>query len=161
MNISELLIPELKHETERNEAFFKRVPADKLEWAPHEKSMPMGKLCAHIVELYGWIPPTMDVDTFDMATYRAPEQADPEMLITRLHELAPAAEQALQKDNDTYFKTWTMKHGDKVLMQMPRYTAIRTMVMNQFPHHRAQLGVYLRLLGVDVPATYGPSADES
>jgi len=54
-----------------------------------------------------------------------------------------------------------MKQGDKVLMQMPRYTCIRSMVMNQFPHHRAQLGVYLRLLDIDVPATYGPSADES
>ena len=161
MNISDLLIPELKHETQLNETFLKRVPDDKLEWSPHEKSLPMGKLCAHIVEIYGWIPATMEGDTFDMATYQPPQIATTDAMLSKLHELAPAAEKALQKDNDTYWQTWTMKHGDKVLMQMPRYTAIRSMVMNQFPHHRAQLGVYLRLLDIDVPATYGPSADES
>lgn len=161
MNISELLIPELKHETQLTETFLKRVPEDKLEWSPHAKSMPMGQLSAHLVELFGWIPATMNEDTLDLATYQRPEMNSVESMINKLHELAPEAEKSLQKDNDVYWQTWTMKRGDKVLMQMPRYTCIRSMVMNQFPHHRAQLGVYLRLLDIDVPATYGPSADES
>lgn len=161
MQISELLIPELEHETQLTETFLKRVPGDKLSWKPHDKSMPLGQLCAHLVEIYGWIPATMDVDTLDMAGYQPPQTKSIDDMIAKLHELEPAAKEALKKDNDTYWQTWTMKHGDKVLMQMPRYTAIRSMVMNQFPHHRAQLGVYLRLLDVDVPATYGPSADET
>ena len=161
MNISNLLIPELQRETQLTEAFFKRVPADKLDWTPHEKSMPMGQLCAHIVELNTWISSTMDLDVLDMANYQAAGVTSPETLIEQLHDLAPKAETSLQKDNDVYFQTWTMKHGDKVLMEMPRYTVIRSMVMNQFPHHRAQLGVYLRLLDISVPASYGPSGDES
>lgn len=161
MNISELLIPEIQHETKLTATFLKRVPGDRLEYSPHEKSMPMGRLCAHLVEMYGWIPATMDLDVLDLATYQRPEMDSVESMINKLHELAPAAEASLQKDNDVYWQTWTMKQGDKVLMQMPRYTCIRSMVMNQFPHHRAQLGVYLRLLDVDVPSTYGPSADES
>ena len=161
MNISELLIPELKHETELTKKFLSRVPADKLEYAPHEKSMPMRRLCTHLVEMYDWIPATMDLDVLDLASYQRPQMNSVDDMLSKLHELAPAAEKALQKDNDVYWLTWTMKQGDKVLMQMPRYTCIRSMVMNQFPHHRAQLGVYLRLLDIDVPATYGPSADES
>ena len=161
MNISDLLIPELKRETQLNERFLKRVPEDKLEFSPHEKSMPMGQLCAHLVELNTWISATMDLDVLDMATYQAAKASSPEALIEQLHNLAPKAEASLQKHNDIYFQTWTMKHGDKVLMEMPRYTVIRSMVMNQFPHHRAQLGVYLRLLDISVPASYGPSGDES
>lgn len=161
MNISELLIPELKRETQLNEVFLKRVPEDKLEWAPHEKSMPMGKLCAHIVELYAWVSATMDTEVMDMANYQAPETKTIESMLSKMHELALLAEQSMQKDNEHYFKVWTMTHEDKTLMQMPRYTTIRSMVLNQFPHHRAQLGVYLRLLAIDVPASYGPSADES
>ncbi len=161
MKISELLIPELKHETQITEKFLKRVPQDKLDWKPHEKSMPMGKLCAHLVELYGWIPGTMDVDEMDMANYQRPSLNSIDEMLSKLPEFAQAAEAALDKEDDEYWKDWTMKRDGAVLMKMPKYTVLRSMVLNQFPHHRAQLGVYFRMLDVDVPATYGPSADES
>lgn len=160
MNISELLIPELENETQLTETFLKRVPKDKLEWAPHEKSMPMGKLCAHLVELYGYLSAAMDSDTLDFATFQQPQLTTIDDMLDKLPEIASTAEQALRKDNEVYQQTWTMKQGDKILGQMPRYTAIRSN-LNQFPHHRAQLGVYLRLLDIAVPTTYGPSADES
>ena len=160
MNISELLIPEFERETKLTETFLKRVPEDKLEWTPHEKSRPMGALCAHLVELYGYISDTMDNDTLDFATYQPPQLTTINDMLAKLPELAATAEQALQKDNESYQQTWTMKNGDKVFMQIPRYTAIR-LNLNEILHHRAQLGVYLRLLDVAVPATYGPSADES
>ena len=160
MNISELLIPEFERETKLTETFLKRVPKDKLEWTLHEKSRPMGTLCAHLVELYGYISDTMDNDTLDFATYQPPQLTTINDMLAKLPELAATAEQALQKDNESYQQTWTMKNGDKVFMQIPRYTAIR-LNLNEILHHRAQLGVYLRLLDVAVPATYGPSADES
>ena len=159
MNISELLIPELRTETKLNETFLRSVPQDKLDWAPHEKSMPMGLLCSHLVEIYTWISTTMDVDVLDMANYLPLRENTIEALLTKLSELAPAAEKSLNKDNDVYWQPWTMKHDEKVLMEMPRYTALRSLVLGQFPHHRAQLGVYLRLLDIPVPSTYGPSAD--
>ena len=161
MNISELLIPELRHEGQLTETFLQRLPDDKLSWAPHEKSMPLGNLAAHLVEMFAWIPATMNADVLDLAGYQRPAMAGLDELMSKLHELLPVAEQALEKDNDVYFQSWTMKRGDKVLMAMPRYKVLRSMVLNQFPHHRAQLGVYFRILGLSVPATYGPSADES
>lgn len=160
MNISELLIPELERETQLTETFLNRVPKDKLEWSPHEKSTPMGRLCAHLVELYSYISDTMDSDTLDFATFQPPQLTTIDDMLDGLPDLAAAAEQSLQKDNEVYQQTWTMKNGDKVFTQMPRYTAIRSN-LNEIVHHRAQLGVYLRLLDVAVPATYGPSADES
>ena len=160
MNISELLTPELKCETHLTETFLKRVPKDKLEWSPHKKSMPLGRLCAHLVELYGYFPATMDSDTLDYATFQPPQPTTLDDMLTELPELAAAAEQSLQKANEVYQQICTTKNGDKVLGQTPRYTDIRSN-LNQIVHHRAQLGVYLRLLDVAVPATYGPSADES
>ena len=160
MNISELLIPELKNETGLTETFIKRVPKDKLEWSPHKKSMSLGRLCAHLVELYGYFPATMESDTLDHATFQPPQLTTIDDMSAKLPELAAAAEQALRKDNEVYRQTFTTKNGDKVLGQMPRYTDIRSN-LNQIVHHRAQLGVYLRLLDIAVPATYGPSADES
>ncbi len=160
MKISELLIPELQHETKLTETFLKRVPDDKLEWTPHEKSMPLGKLAAHLVEMYVWIPSTMNMDALDLASYQSPQAAGSAELISKLHELAPDAEKSLDKEDDVYWQTWSMTQGDQVLMSMPRYTVLRSMVLNQFPHHRAQLGVYFRMLDISVPATYGPSADE-
>lgn len=161
MNISDLLIPELEHEAQLIETFLKRIPEDKLEWTPHEKSMPLGTLAAHLVEIVAWIPATMDEDTLEMSNYQPPKMGGVDGMLAELHRALPAAKQSLQKDNEVYFQTWTMKQGEQILMQMPRYNAIRSAVFNQFPHHRAQLGVYLRLLDISVPATYGPSADES
>ena len=160
MNISELLIPELGRETKLTETFLNRVPKDKLEWSPHEKSRPLGTLCAHLVELYFYISDTMESDTLDFATFEPPQLTTIDDMIAKLLKLAATAAQSLRKDNEVYQQTWTMKNGDKVLGQMPRYTAIR-LNLNEILHHRAQLGVYLRLLDVAVPATYGPSADES
>ena len=160
MNINELLIPELEREAKLTETFLNRVPKDKLEWSPHEKSRPLGTLCAHLVELYFYISDTMDNDTLDFATFEPPQLTTIDDMLAKLPELAATAAQSLGTDNESYQQTWTMKNGDKVLGQMPRYTAIR-LNLNEILHHRAQLGVYLRLLDVPVPATYGPSADES
>lgn len=161
MKISELLIPELKHETYLTEKFLKRVPEDKLTWKIHEKSMSISQLCTHLVEIYDWIPGAMEVDEMDMTNYKSPTFTSINELLSKLPKVAKVAEISLDKEDAEYWKEWTMKSGDKVLMQMPKYKVLRSMVLNQFPHHRAQLGVYFRMLDINVPATYGPSADES
>ncbi|MEZ4631510.1 MAG: DinB family protein [Deinococcales bacterium] len=161
MKISELLIPEIHNETRITAAFLKRLPQDKLDWKPHDKSMPMGMLAAHILEIYGWIVATMETDGIDMANYRPPEVASVEDMVGQLEPNAQAAIKALDKDDSSYWQDWSMTHGDHVIMKMPRYTTLRSMVLSQFPHHRAQLGLYFRLLDIPVPASYGPSADEN
>jgi uncharacterized damage-inducible protein DinB len=121
--------------------------------------MTLGQLANHIVEMFGWMHFTMNQDVFQLADYQPSQLDTPQALIDQLHALLPDALAALRKDDAVYQEMWTMKNHDTVMMQMPRYTTLRSMVMNQVPHHRAQLGVYLRLLDVPVPATYGPSAD--
>ncbi|MEM7738447.1 MAG: DinB family protein [Deinococcota bacterium] len=161
MNIHELLIPELEHEASLTETFLKGLPDDKFDWKPHDKSMTLGELANHLVEVFSWVPATMDQDVLDMANYQSPKLASSEALIKQLHANLPAAIESVKKDNAVYHEMWKMVNGDTVFMELPRYTTLRSMVMNQLPHHRAQLGVYLRLLDIPVPATYGPSADAS
>jgi len=159
MTIHELLVPELEEEANITETFLQALPADKFAWKPHEKSMTMGQLANHILELFDWIPITMNQDEFQLADYQ-PSQLDTlQALIDQLHALLPIALAAVRKDDAVYQEMWTLKNHDTVMMQMPRYNMLRSGVMNQVPHHRAQLGVYLRLLDVPVPASYGPSAD--
>lgn len=161
MTIYKLLVPEVEHEAKLTETFLNALPADKFAWKPHEKSMTLGELANHLVEIFSWISATLDQDITQISDYQPSQLDSPQALIGQLHALLPTALTALNKDDASYQEMWTMKNQDTILMQLPRYTAVRSMVMNQVPHHRAQLGVYLRLLDVPVPATYGPSADAS
>lgn len=161
MNISDLLIPEIENEAKITQAFIHNLPEDKWDWKPHEKSMPLGKLANHVVELFAWIPATMNEDTLQLNDYQAPALEGKAALLEALEQSFPIALEALQKDNAAYDELWTMKQGDAIFMQMPRYTTLRTMVIPQIPHHRAQLGMYFRLLDIAVPASYGDSADST
>ncbi len=161
MEIQELLIPELQYETQLTEKFLSRIPEDKLNWRPHKKSMTMKELANHLVEIPTWITGTMDFEEMELDGYEATNIDTVKAMISALKKNAAEAEVSLKKPSDTYQKSWKMKKGGKVVLEMPRYTVLRSMVLNQMPHHRAQLGVYLRLLDESVPATYGPSADEN
>jgi len=161
MEIHELLIPELQYETQLTEKFLSRIPEDRLDWRPHKKSMTMKQLANHLVEIPTWVTATMDFDEMDLEGYEANNMNTISAMITTLKKNAAIAEVSLRKPNDTYQKSWKMKKAGKVILEMPRYTVLRSMVLNQLPHHRSQLGVYLRLLDESVPATYGPSADEN
>jgi uncharacterized damage-inducible protein DinB len=160
-NYKDLLIPELKHEVALTEKFIRRIPADKMDWKAHEKSFTLRELANHLANVLDWIPATMNMDVLSLDDNQSPNEATIGQILDNLHKNAKAAMAALDKENEVYQQTWTMKRGDQVLLSMPRYQVLRGMVLNQLPHHRAQLGVYLRLLDVAVPATYGPSADEA
>ncbi|WP_176328452.1 DinB family protein [Arenibacter amylolyticus] len=160
MEIHKLLVPELKHEVALTEKFLKRIPKDKLDWRPHEKSMTLKQLGSHLAEIPSWVIGTMDQDEMSMDNYVPPINDSVDDMVNTLRATTEKAIDSLRVPNEEYDKNWKMLQGGQTVMEMPKYQVLRGMVLNQIPHHRAQLGVYLRLLGQSVPATYGPSADE-
>ncbi|TVZ25492.1 putative damage-inducible protein DinB [Gillisia sp. Hel_I_86] len=161
MEIHEILVPELKQEVAITEKFLKRIPEDQLDWRPHPKSMSIRELGNHLAEIPSWITGTMEMDEMNMDGYKATEFETVDEFLQALRNNASEAEASLKKPDSEYKKNWKMIMGGETVMDMPKINVLRSMVLNQIPHHRAQLGVYFRLLNLPVPATYGPSADES
>jgi uncharacterized damage-inducible protein DinB len=164
MTMSQALVPEFKQEMILTRRCLERIPDQKLAWQPHEKSMTLGGLATHMVNLLSWAALSLEQDEFDMAADRPkPEELDStdKALGAFDHQVAAACA-ALEKATDEQFmSTWTLKSGDQTIFAMPKMAVLRSFVMNHMVHHRAQLGVYLRLNDVSVPSVYGPSADEN
>jgi uncharacterized damage-inducible protein DinB len=161
--IAQSFLPEFDHEFATARTHLERVPEDQPDFQAHEKSMTLSKLAGHVAEIATWVNVTMDTDELDFAT----SEHTPFVMTTREDLLATfdkniaAAREALAAASDeTMMSSWTMRSGDEIYMTIPKVAVVRTWVLNHMIHHRAQLGVYLRLLGVPVPASYGPSADE-
>ena len=161
MTLQELLVDELEHEAKLTKTFLERIPESQLDWQPHAKSMTMKQLGSHLAEIPAWVTATMNASELQMDNYQPPQVNSVAEMISTLESNTAAAKAALAKEDDEYNQPWAMKNGDQELMKMPKYQVLRKMVMPQLPHHRAQLGVYLRMLNQNVPASYGPSADES
>jgi len=143
-----------------------RIPEDKLSWKPHEKSMPLGRLAGHVAELAGWAIPTIKQDSLDFAPAGAPP-VQPTIATSRKQVLEifdknrEESRAAITSASDEHLmKNWSLMRAGKTLMTMPRVVVLRSFFMNHLIHHRAQLGVYLRLNNIPVPSVYGPSADE-
>lgn len=162
MNVIPFLIKELEHEANTTTKFLKLVDPDKFDYKPHAKSMSMKQLCTHIAELNAWIDLAVNTDGIDFATmdWTPTEVNSSEDLVKLLDKSTQKALKALQeiKDEDL-LKTWTIKNGDQVIQAMTKYESIRH-AYSQTTHHRAQLGVYLRLQDIPIPGSYGPSADD-
>lgn len=162
MSIAKGLLAEIEHEAKVTKDLLSRVPS-KPDYKPHPKSMPMGRLAGHIAEMVQWGSTILKEDVFVMD----PAKYTP-LTVKNGKEAADAFDKgikdlkaALAKASDAdMLKNWKMVVGDKTFMEMPRVAVIRSMIMNHTIHHRAQLGVYLRLNNVALPQTYGPSADE-
>jgi uncharacterized damage-inducible protein DinB len=166
MTISEALLPEFDTETAVTRKFLERVPEDKFSWKPHEKSGTMGWLAAHIAALPELTARTMQKDEFDFApggvrqAPAAPPKSTTELL-EKFDKNAAAGHAAIAGASDAEFaKTWTLLNNGQKIFAMPKVACLRRTVLSHIIHHRAQLGVYLRLNNVALPATYGPSADE-
>ena len=166
MELSEALLPEYDHEMANTRRTLERVPEDKLGWKPHEKSMTMGQLAVHLAEMPGWAIPTIEMESFDVAPPGGPPYQPPqvnsraEILEIFDNNVAEARATIGGADDGHLEKPWSLLSGGKTVFTMPRIAVLRTLIMNHNIHHRAQLGVYLRLNNVPVPAIYGPSADE-
>jgi uncharacterized damage-inducible protein DinB len=163
MSLNDFLLSEFDAEMKRTRSTLERVPSDKKDFAPHPKSMPLGKLAPHVAQLAGFGEQILTTSAIDLSQ-RKPGQAPPEtaqQLVTTMNEGAAKARAALQKITDQGWNDpWKLTMGDTVLFQGPRFQAYRAMFLNHLIHHRAQLGVYLRLNEIAVPSIYGPSADE-
>jgi uncharacterized damage-inducible protein DinB len=166
MAISQSLLPEIDHEIISTRKHLERVPEQKFAWKPHEKSMAMGGLATHIANIPTWVGHTLNKDEMDMAPPGAPphkmEQAASrkELLESFEKNMAEARAVIAGSSDEQFFMNWSLLVGGKRLFTMPKIAVLRGFVFNHLYHHRAQLGVYLRLNNIPVPETYGPSADE-
>ena len=156
-------LAELENEAKVTRQVLERVPADKFDWKPHEKSMTFGRLASHVAEMFGWTKETLTKDVLDYSTmdYKPFEPQSTEELLAFFDERIADAKSTLAGTSDEQFMTeWTMRNGEQVYFTMPKVAVMRTFVMNHIIHHRGQLSVYLRLNDIPVPSIYGPSADE-
>ena len=139
-----------------------RVPDDKFDYKPHAKSMDMKRLATHIADLPGWIHMTFTTDEIDFAKpYEQPEINSNADLMTYFEKRYNDGLSTLIPENEAVLdKIWTLRNGDQIYGADPKIEILR-MSFSQQIHHRAQLGVYLRLLDIPIPGSYGPSADEN
>ena len=162
MRISEGLLQELEPEAQTTRRVLERVPQEHLEWRPHPKAMTLGQLARHVATIPGGVaaaavPPTMEVPSF------------PQPSITHVRELLPLLDESVAKArevlspmSDTDMQaTWRLMNGEQTVLALPRVAFLRSIMLNHWYHHRGQLSVYLRQLGVALPSIYGPSADEN
>lgn len=161
--LNQPILSELQHETAQTKKMLEKVPYDQFDWNPHQKSMNLGRLAAHVAELPGWITMIvttgeLDFSTFDYKPYKAKSTED---LAQFFNQNVQQALEALQGTSDeTLLAPWTLRNGEHIIFTLPRIAAIRSMAMNHLIHHRGQLSVFLRLLDIPIPGMYGPSADE-
>ncbi|HEY0679435.1 MAG TPA: DinB family protein [Chitinophagaceae bacterium] len=162
MALKEIFLKDLDFEAKATRRMLERVPSDKLDWQPHQKSMTMQSLATHIAELPGWISMTLTTSGLDFAKnpYQPKKISNTNDLLQYFEESLTGGVAMLEKaTEDQFSEDWTLRDGEKVYSTSSKAEVIR-MSLSQIIHHRAQLGVYLRLLNVPIPGTYGPSADE-
>lgn len=162
MKILELLQTELAKESEVTRKMLALVPIDKLDWAPHEKSMKMGNLATHIAELPGWITLGLTTEELDFAAapYEPTVVNSTAELLEFFEKNYDSGMESLNKATEEDLNgRWVLRTGEHIHADMSKYEIIRVS-LSQVTHHRAQLGVYLRLLHIPIPGSYGPSADE-
>lgn len=167
MSIPEALgkrfLAEISHEAVSTRKMFERLPADKLTWKPHEKSMDLGRLAGHIVEMINWVKLVIETDGIDFASYpytpKKYESAD-ELVADFDRSLAQAGAALDSVEDSVMGQNWVMRNGEKIFCDLPKAVVIRSFSMNHVYHHRGQLSVFMRILDIPVPSIYGPSADE-
>jgi uncharacterized damage-inducible protein DinB len=160
--LTQMLLKEMEQEARTTRRMLERVPEDKYDWRPHPKSMTIMQLTTHIAELPSWVSMTLHTDELDFAT--APYEPthishNGQLLDLFERSLASGTADLARASDEDLLPTWTLRQGDQILSATSKGEVIR-MVFCQIVHHRAQLGVYLRLLDIPIPGSYGPSADD-
>ncbi len=164
MLISELLLPEFDEEMKKTRTTLERIPADKPEFAPHPRSMPLGKLAPHVAQLASFGLTILTTPQLDFATanFKPVPFESAAQLVSVFDEGAAQTRNALLGTPDyAWEQNWKLLMQGKSIFDGSRFLAYRQMFLNHIVHHRAQLGVYLRMNEAKVPAIYGPSADET
>ena len=165
MTIKDALLPEFDHEMATTRRLLERVPLAEAQWKPHPKSQTLGELAAQIVELPGWVGSIVNSPFADLAASEhgaKPEFKSSDELLAAFDRNVAKARAAIESKTDAeMMESWSLKHGEKVLVTMPKVGVLRSFLLNHVIHHRGQLSVYIRLKDVPVPSIYGPSADEA
>jgi uncharacterized damage-inducible protein DinB len=166
MAIKDMLLPEFDQEAATTRKFLERVPEDKPDWRPHPKSMALARLAGHLAELPMWAGMTLQSDSLDINPPGGPGFT-PTVMKSRAELLAlfdanvKGAREALAGASDADFmKPWSLLSGGEKRFTLPKVAVLRGFVFSHAVHHRAQLGVYLRMNDIPLPQTYGPSGDE-
>lgn len=157
-----MLLKEMSQEAETTRKMLSRVPDGKYDWKPHEKSMTIKMLATHIAELPSWVKMAIETSELDFAAnpYDPVNVTNNDDLMAYFEKSYAEGREALENtDEEELEKSWVMRNGEEVYMKTSKAEVIR-MTFSQIVHHRAQMGVFLRLLNIPIPGSYGPSADE-
>ena len=162
MSIKDGIIVEIERETANTKRILDNLSNEHWNYKPHEKSMSLGQLASHIVELHNWVHIATEKESFNFHTDYFPSQA------STVEELKTILRDGLQKNKDFvnaqtdefWLTNWVLKAGEHHISEMPKLGAFRFIITNHLIHHRGQLTVYMRLLNIPLPGIYGPSADE-
>ena len=162
MNRINTFLKEMEEEALTTRKMLERVPTERFDWQPHVKSMTLKRLATHVAELPSWIAMAIKTDELDFAdnSYQPVEISNTNELLDYFeNNLVDARAVLLDKNEIVLDEPWTMRNGEEIYSTRSKAEVIR-MSISQTIHHRAQLGVYLRLLDIPIPGSYGPSADE-
>jgi uncharacterized damage-inducible protein DinB len=162
MPICTAVLAEFDAEMPNTRKLLEVVPEDKYSYRPHEKSMTLIRLASHVAQLPGWAVETLHREKLELMPGQAPYIAKSNAeLLAEFDKNVSAARAAIEEAKDGDFSVpWSLVYGGHTVFTMPRAAVLRTVVMNHLIHHRAQLGVYLRMNDVAIPGMYGPSADD-
>jgi uncharacterized damage-inducible protein DinB len=166
MSIAQSLLSEFGQEKQHTRRMLEAVPENRYDWKPHEKSMTLGYLAAHVAQLPQWCVPACTADELDFdppsgVKFEVPSFSSRAEMLEAFDQFCSEAEEAVADTSDAdMMKPWTLKYQAAPLFTLPKIVVLRSIIFNHLIHHRGQLSVYLRLLDQPVPATYGPSADE-
>lgn len=164
MQYIDSLVKELNWEAVKTRKMLSRIPDDKFDWKPHQKSRSVGSLSSHIAELPGWVPYVLDENELDFSkpvAFLDHKFNNKKDLMDFFEKTLNDSRSVLQKAKDEDLcEDWNIRKGATILTQATKGEIIRRMCYDHIVHHRAQLGVYFRLMDIPVPFTYGPSADE-
>lgn len=164
MEIRQILLPEFEDEVKKTRRMLERVPEDKPDYKPHEKSMPLGRLAAHIAQLPELATRIVELPCLDFSqgSMKPLVMESRQQLLGAFDGRVEKTRQAISGATDEQWqKKWKLSFQGRTIIDEPRFLVYRSMFLNHLVHHRAQLGVYLRLNGIPLPGTYGPSADDT
>ena len=161
MKIIETLLKEMEQEAQTTRRMLALVPTEKFSWKPHEKSMNIQQLATHIAELPGWISFSLATDELDFSKnrYELAVMHNTDEILAYFDKTYEEGKAALSATNEAELeKMWTMRNGETIY-SIKSKSEVARMAFSQTVHHRAQLGVYFRLLNIALPGSYGPTAD--
>ena len=161
MSIAASLLAEFENQAPITRKFLERLPEDKLTWKPHEKSMTAGQLAHHLAFVPGGVVRAVQINPAQAPDFNFPQPASRQEILKTFDESVAAVRNELPKFDDAAMReTWRLFAGAQEVLAQPRAEFLRDVMLSHWYQHRGQFSVYLRILNVPVPASWGPSADE-